>query len=121
VCLLLAALPRAPSRAARLFLTRVRIHRARALAVDFKPASVDASRPGALELGGARGAGAARAEFAPRDPGRPPVVFEGAHVPSRDACEGVLVFENGVVRLETLAGACCAACCVRACVREAGG
>jgi hypothetical protein len=66
---------------------------------------VDASRPGALELGGARGAGAARAEFAPRDPGRPPVVFEGAHVPSRDSCEGVLVFENGVVRLETLAGA----------------
>jgi hypothetical protein len=80
---------------------------ARRGAVDFKPASIDASQAGALELGGARGAGAARASFAPCAPDRPPVAFEGAYVPTRDDCEAVLLFDGATVRLETLAGATC--------------
>ena len=77
---------------------------------------MDATQPGELALGGARGAGAARASFAQHGAGRPPVAFEGAHAPCRDDGEGVLIFDGHTVRLEALAGAAAAALACARCI-----
>jgi len=77
---------------------------------------VDAAQPGELALGGARGAGAARAAYAQHGAGRAPVAFEGAHAPCRDdGEEAVLIFDGQTVRLEALAGAAAQDTCLTRC------
>lgn len=70
---------------------------------DFKPASLDVSKPpGVLAIGSNNDVGV---EFDTAGEGKPPITFQGNFVPSKDeGLDCVLIFDGSSFRLEQVAG-----------------